>query len=134
VSYALVNPVHIVPLPHIEVSVDGCLIMPSTGPSSIMSLSIPEQPNTLKLEGQAVYADGTVDPSETVVFSLVPNTAAGKFLAHGGSVTADGSVTASTAFVLEGIDVKASLSLTSETIKIQIGRLDLGAPGPIIVK
>jgi len=87
VSYALVNPVHTVPLPHIEVSVDGFLITPSTGPSIIMELSTLEQPNRLKLDGQAVYADGTVDSSETVEFSLVPNTAKDEFLANHGEVT-----------------------------------------------
>jgi len=134
VSYALVKPVDILPLPHIEVSVDGHLITPSTGPSIKMGLSTPEEPNTLKLDGQAVYADGTVDTNETVEFSLVQNAAADEFLHNGGTVSPDGFVTASTTCVLEGIDVKASLPLTSETMKIQICWLEPGEPDPIVLK
>jgi len=92
----------------------------------IMRLSQPLAPNTIKIDGEVRYPDDTVDP-QGVVFALVPNDQAVAFLAHGGRVTSDGFVTASTVFVLPGVDVRAS-SVTypgiSRAFRIQIGRLD----------
>jgi len=89
-------------------------------------LSTPTEPNTVQLMAHVEYPDGTIDPNGAE-FALVLDEAGTDFQANGGLVTADGSVTASTTPVLEGIVVavrSVSLPLVTRLLRIQIGRLE----------
>jgi len=89
-------------------------------------LSTPTEPNTVQLMAHVEYPDGTIDPNGAE-FALVLDEAGTDFQANGGLVTADGSVTASTIPVLEGIVVavrSVSLPVVARFLRIQIGELE----------